>query len=68
MKEILNTLPAREASDNAKAILYTEETDVTEGNCKDSTQPEDLNKAFAGAKSRNWKLQKRNASGRYVDL
>jgi len=60
MTKLLNALPTRKASDDAKADLYSEETDVTEGNCKDFTQPEDLKKALEGAKSRNWKLRKRN--------
>ena len=63
MTQILNALPARGAGDNAMAILYTERTDKQEGNCKDYTQPEDLKKAFEGAKSRKWKLRKENASG-----
>ena len=60
MTKLLNALPTRKASDDARANLYSEETDVTEGNCKDFTQPEDLKKALEGAKSRNWKLRKRN--------
>ena len=68
MTALLNALPAREAGDNAFAILYTEETDVPEGNCKDFTQSEDLKKAFDGAKKRNWKLQKEDADGHRVDL
>ena len=63
MTEILNALPAREASDNATARLYTEETDEPEGNCKDFTQPAELKKAVEDAKSRNWKLHKINESG-----
>ena len=65
MTELLKSLPARKASDDAKAVLYTEETDEPEGNYKDFTQPAELRTAFDDAKSRNWKLQKRNASGRY---
>ena len=61
MTALLKALPSREAS--AKAVLYTEKTGVTEGNCKDFTQPEDLKKAFDEAKKRNWKLQKYNSSG-----
>ena len=68
MTALLNALPAREASDNAFAILYTEETDESEGNHKDFTQPEDLKKAFDGAKKRNWKLQKENADGSREDI
>ena len=68
MTELLQGLPAREASDDANAVLYTEEKDYTEGNCKDYSTPEDLKKAFDGAKKRNWTLQKFNASGDDVDL
>ncbi|UTC64724.1 leucine-rich repeat domain-containing protein [Treponema sp. OMZ 788] len=68
MTEILKALPAREAGDNAEAILYTEETNEPEGNCKDYTQPEDLKKAFDDAKGRNWKLQKLSESWEHVDI
>ena len=68
MTEILNALPAREASDNATARLYTEETDKPEGNCKDFTQPAELKKAVEDAKSRNWKLKKINESGILKDI
>ena len=68
MTEILNALPAREASDNATARLYTEETDEPEGNCKDFTQPAELKKAVEDAKSRNWKLHKINESGILKDI
>ena len=63
MTEILNALPTRAAGDDAKAFLYTEETDEPEGNYKDYSTPEDLNKAFYGAKSRKWGLKKQNANG-----
>jgi len=68
MTKLLNALPAREASDNATAGLYTEVTSVIEGNCKDYTQPAELKKAVEDAKKRNWKLRKVNASGRYKDI
>ena len=68
MTEILNALPAREASDNATARLYTEGTDKPEGNCKDFTQPAELKKAVEDAKSRNWKLHKINESGILKDI
>ena len=68
MTELLKGLPAREASDDANAILYTEETDENESNCKDYNTPADLKKALEGAKKRNWTLQKFNASGDDVDL
>ena len=68
MTALLNALPAREAGGGAFAVLYTEETDIPEGNHKDFTQPEDLKKAFDGAKSRNWKLQKEDADGSREDI
>ena len=68
MTELLNVLPAREASDNANAFLYIERTGENEGNHKDYTQPADLKKAFEDAKSKNWKLQKANASGWFEDI
>ena len=68
MTELLQGLMAREASDDANAVLYTEEKDYTEGNCKDYNTPEDLKKAFEGAKNRQWYLAKFNASGDDVDI
>ena len=62
MTELLKGLPAREASDKGDATLYRE-TASTEGNCKDYTQPAELKAAFDGAKKRNWKLKKYNATG-----
>ena len=68
MTALLNALSQRETSDGAWAILYTEETDIPEGNCKDFTQSEDLKKAFDGAKKRNWTLQKEDEDGSRVDI
>ena len=68
MTKLLKALPARKASDDTWAVLYTEETDVSEGNCKDFSQPAELKTAFDGAKKRNWTLQKRNASGKEVEI
>ena len=68
MTALLNALPAREAGGGAFAVLYTEETDIPEGNHKDFTQSEDLKKAFEGAKKRNWTLQKEDADGHRVDI
>ena len=65
MTKLLNALPNREASDGAKAVLYTEKT---EENCKDFTQPAELKTAFDGAKSRLWKLQKEKPDGTVVDI
>ncbi|UTC78996.1 leucine-rich repeat domain-containing protein [Treponema sp. OMZ 799] len=68
MTELLNALPARTAGDDAKAWLYTEETDKPEGNCKDFSQPAELKAALDDAKSRNWKLKKINESGILKDI
>ena len=68
MTELLNALPVREADDNAKAILYTEETDEPEGNYKDYTQPAELKAAFEDTKSRKWQLMKADASGNWEDI
>jgi len=68
MTELLNALPTREAGDDAIAMLYTEEKNYTEGNCKDLTQLESLKKALEGAKKRNWTLQKIDANGGFEDL
>ena len=68
MTEILNALPTRTAGDDARAILYTEETDKPEGNYKDFTQPAELKAALDGAKKRNWKLGKINESGIWKDI
>ena len=68
MTELLNALPAREAGDNAEAVLYADMIGSTEGNCKDFTQPAELKTAFDGAKKRNWKLKKNDASGSLENL
>ena len=71
MTELLKGLPQREANADppATALLYTEETGKTEGNCKDFKTDADLKKAFDDAKGRNWKLRKVNEGGwDYVDI
>ena len=71
MTALLNALPQREENEDnpAIALLYTEETGKTEGNCKDYSKPDGLKTAFEGAKSRKWKLRKVNAGGwDYVDI
>ena len=68
MTELLNALPARTAGDDAEATLYTEKIGVTEGNCKDYTQPAELKAAFEDAKSRKWQLMKVDASGNWEDI
>ena len=68
MTELLNALPTREAGDDAIAMLYTEEKNYTEGNCKDLTQLESLKKALEGAKKRNWTLKKVDVNGSPEDI
>jgi len=68
MTELLKALPARDVSDGASATLYTEKTGDVEGNCKDFNTPAELKTAFDDAKSRNWKLEKKDASGSSVDI
>ena len=67
MTKLLKALPAREASDDAEAQLYTEQ-ETSEGNWKDYTKPEDLKKAFEGAKGRNWKLKVQRKLGGWGDI
>ena len=68
MTKLLNDLPDRKGKWHGAAFLYTEKSDVTEENHKDYTQPEDLRKAFDGAKKRNWKLIKLDHRGNQVVL
>ena len=58
--KIFNDLPERKESGGGRCVLYTEETDVTEGNCKDFSTPENLNAAFEGAKAKHWEMFKLN--------
>ena len=56
--KLFNDLPAREVSDKAKALLYSDKT-ASEDNCTDFSTPESLKKAFENAKNiKHWKLQK----------
>ena len=68
MTELLKGLPTREEGDKAEVVLYTEEKDYTEGNCKDFSQPAELKKAFDEAKDRNWKLKKQKTDGSWVEI
>ena len=68
MTKLLKGLPQRKAGDGAFAFLYTEKTDVTEGNCKDYSTPEDLKKALDEAKKRNWTLKKVDVNGSPEDI
>ncbi len=68
-KQLFTGLPQREESDNAKCILYTEKTGVSEGNHTDFTAPPDLADAFNKAKTvKKWKMYKVNASGNRVEI
>lgn len=68
IQAILQALPTRDAGDNAKATLYTEKTDVEEGNRKDYTKPESLKSSALDAIGRNWKLLKEKQGGTEVDI
>ncbi|WP_455157584.1 leucine-rich repeat domain-containing protein [Treponema socranskii] len=61
--KILNALPVHEGG---LCTLYTEQTGVTEGNCKDfssASAPADLKTAFSKAKAeKKWKIYKRNTA------
>ena len=70
--KIFTDLPQRDAGANADCILYTERTNVTEGNHKDFTSasaPQNLKDAFQNAKTvKNWKMYKKNMNEDLVDL
>lgn len=69
LTKILNDLPVHEGG---LCTLYTEQTGVTEGNCKDFTSasaPADLKAAFTKAKTeKKWTMKKYNASGDSVEI
>jgi len=68
-KKLFTDLPARQDSDDAKCVLYTERTDVTEGNHTDFTAPPDLKDAFDNAKNnKKWKMYKIDADVFKVEL
>ena len=68
-KKLFDDLPVRADSDDAKCILYTEESGVTEGNHTDFTAPQDLKDAFDNAKIvKKWKMYKRDGSWPGVEL
>ena len=67
-KKLFIDLPACKSSDDAEAILYTEETGANEGNHKDFTNPPELKAAFDGAKSKNWTLMKKKPDGTEDDI
>ena len=70
--KLFNDLPTREASDGAKAILYTEpdvyNPQANDGNCTNFNTPESLKKAFEGAKAKHWKMQKAGVFGIPSDI
>ena len=68
MTKLLKALPAREASNDVKATLYTEKTGENEGNCKDYNTPAELKAAFKEARGKNWKLLKEKTDGTEVDI
>ena len=68
-KKLFDDLPVRADSDDAKCVLYTERTGVTEGNHTDFTAPPDLADAFNDAKNnKKWKMYKIHADGFKVEI
>ena len=68
-KKLFDDLSVRADSDNAKCILYTEQTGVSEGNHTDFTAPPDLAAAFNNAKNnKKWKMYKWNGSWPGVEI
>ncbi|UYT08775.1 hypothetical protein OE909_04855 [Treponema denticola] len=68
-KKLFDDLPVRQDSDDAKCLLYTEQTGITEGNHTDFTAPPDLKDAFDKAKIvKKWKMYKRDGSGSNVEI
>ena len=66
MIDLLNALPARDAYDSARAVLYTEKE--AEGNWTNFTKPYGIEAALKGAKERNWCVVKVSSKGRYVSV
>ena len=63
-KKLFDDLPQRVDGDNARCILYTEQTGVIEGNHTDFSTLSDLAAAFNNAKTvKKWKMYKRNING-----
>ena len=68
-KKLFDDLPQRVDGDNARCILYTEQTGVIEGNHTDFSTPPDLAAAFNNAKTvKKWKMYKHNGGGSSVEL
>jgi len=65
--KLFTDLPVRSNTDNAGCTLYTERTDITEGNHTDFTSPSDLQAAFNHAKNvKKWTMYKIGAKGHVV--
>ncbi|MGI0530360.1 leucine-rich repeat domain-containing protein [Treponema socranskii] len=68
-EKIFDDLPTREASDDAGCYLYTEQSDITEGNHKNFTAPEALKTAFENARNdKKWTMYKYDADGNEQDI
>ncbi|WP_147623408.1 leucine-rich repeat domain-containing protein [Treponema denticola] len=68
-KKLFTDLPQITSSYGGFCVLYTERTDVTEGNHTDFTAPQDLKDAFDNAKIvKKWKMYKRDGSGSNVEI
>ena len=68
-KKLFDDLPVRADSDNAKCVLYTERTDVTEGNHTNFSAPPELANAFNNAKTvKKWKMYKRVIGSKEVEI
>ena len=67
--KLFDDLPQRVDSDNAKCVLYTEQTGVIEGNHTDFSAPPDLAAAFNNAKTvKNWKMYKYNGNWPWEEI
>ena len=68
-KKLFTDLPQITSSYGGFCVLYTERTDVTEGNHTDFTAPQDLKDAFDNAKIvKKWKMYKWNGSWNSVEI
>ena len=67
--KIFTDLPQRTVSQDAKCYLYSEESNVSEGNHKDFTSPGELKNAFDNAKTvKNWKMYKYVSGKGWVEI
>ena len=68
-KKLFDDLPTRDAGDNAKCYLYSEDPGVTEGNHTDFTVPDALKNAFETAKTdKKWTMYKYDADGNAQEI